>query len=465
ILGHPYYGSFGYQVTNFFAVSSRFGTPDEFKALVDTAHELGLLVIIDLVHSHAARNEVEGLSRFDGTPWQYFHDGPRGQHPLWDSRCFDYGKPEVLHFLLSNCRFWLEEYRVDGFRFDGITSMLYLHHGLNTAFSHYDRYFDESVDEDALAYLALANKLIHTVRPQAITIAEDVSGMPGLVAPLEEGGAGFDYRLAMGVPDCWFGLVRNVRDEDWSMGRLWYELTNRRAEERTISYVECHDQSIVGSKTFIFELADAAMYDHMRVGDQDFRVERAMGLHKMARLPTLATAAEGYLNFMGNEFGHPEWVDFPREGNGWSFHYARRQWSLRDDAGLKYHFLADFDRVMIELVGRRMGMARTVPRLLSVREDYKFLAFERNGLVFLFNFHPHRSLVDHAVPVPPGEYIHVMDTDESRFGGQRRIQPGQRYAALRRLERGEWVYSILVYLPCRTALVLEHIRPSSERSR
>ncbi|MGQ9663168.1 MAG: alpha-amylase family glycosyl hydrolase [Kiritimatiellia bacterium] len=465
VLEHPYYGSFGYQVTNFFAVSSRFGTPEEFKALVDEAHGLGLRVIIDLVHSHAAKNEVEGLSRFDGTTYQFFHEGQRGEHPLWDSRCFDYAKPEVLHFLLSNCRFWLDEYRVDGFRFDGITSMLYLHHGLGTVFTHYDQYFDDSVDEDAWAYLALANKLIHKVKPQAITIAEDVSGMPGLAAPLEEGGAGFDYRLAMGVPDGWFNLVRNVRDEDWSLGLLWYELTNRRAEERTISYVECHDQSIVGSKPLMFELADAAMYEHMRIGDPNLQVERAMALHKMARLATLASAGHGYLNFIGNEFGHPDWVDFPREGNGWSFQYARRRWSLRDNAELRYHLLAEFDRAMLELVGRRPGMEITLPRRLLIQEEHKVLGFERNELVLIFNFHPERSLVDYPIPVPPGEYLHRLDTDEPRFGGQGRIASGQCYFCQRRLQNGEWLYHILVYLPARTALVLERVPPAGTSGR
>ncbi|MBN1557886.1 MAG: 1,4-alpha-glucan-branching enzyme, partial [Lentisphaerae bacterium] len=287
---HPYYASFGYHVSSFFAASSRFGTPDALRRLVDAAHGAGLRVIMDLVHSHAVNNEVEGLSRFDGTPYQYFHAGPRGRHEAWDSRCFDYGKIQVLHFLLSNCRFWLDEYRFDGFRCDGVTSMLYHDHGFGPPFASYDRYFDGSVDEDALAYLTLANKLIHAIRPDAVTIAEDVSGMPGLAAPLAHGGTGFDYRLAMGIPDCWFKLARDTRDEDWNMGYLWRELTNRRQDERTVSYVECHDQSIVGSKTMIFQLIDAPMYDAMRVADRHPAVERGVALHKIIRLATLATA-------------------------------------------------------------------------------------------------------------------------------------------------------------------------------
>ena len=450
---HPYYGSFGYHVTSFFAASSRFGTPEEFKALVDEAHSLGLAVIIDLVHSHSAKNEIEGLSRFDGTSFQYFHAGGRGNHPAWDSKCFDYGKTEVLHFLLSNCRFWLDEYHVDGFRFDGVTSMIYLHHGLGDVFTTYDMYFNSTVDEDAVAYLTLANKLIHDVKESAVTIAEDVSGMPGLGAPLEQDGMGFDYRLALGIPDCWFKLVRDVNDDDWSMHHIWHELTNRRNDERTISYVECHDQAIVGSKTLIFELLDAEMYHFMQKTDDNATIERGMALHKMIRLATLATAGHGYLNFMGNEFGHPEWIDFPREGNSWSFSHARRQWGLRDSQELKYHFLADFDSAMLHLVIKD-GILKGNIRLLTVREDDHILAFERGGAFFFLNFHPTQSQSDYFIETPRGEYDHVLDSDQEMFGGQGRIRPGQKFVTERLLDYHLCREGIRVYLPCRTGMVL-----------
>lgn len=454
IMEHPYYGSFGYQVSNFFAASSRFGTPEELKALIDAAHGMGLVVIMDLVHSHAVNNEVEGLSRFDGTLYQYFHEGERGRHLAWDSRCFDYGKPEVLHFLLSNCRFWLDEYHFDGFRFDGITSMLYRHHGLGTSFSSYDDYFDESVDEEAIAYLTLANALVHSVRSNVITIAEDVSGMPGLAAPLEDGGCGFDYRLAMGVPDCWFKLVNDVNDENWNMGYLWHELINRRAEERTISYTECHDQALVGGKSLIFELIDADIYSGMHIGHSNIAVDRGMALHKMIRLATIATGSCGYLNFMGNEFGHPEWIDFPREGNSWSYHYARRQWHLRDDVDLKYRFLADFDRAMLKVVDENRIIVKAQARMLALCENDKVLVFERDGLFFFFNFHPSHSLADYTVATPPGEYQLVLDTDEVQFGGQDRLQSGQHYFTQPVKDGRELKHWLHVYLPCRTALVL-----------
>ena len=395
---HPYYGSFGYHVSSFFAASSRFGTPEDLKTMIDTAHGAGLAVIMDIVHSHAVSNQVEGLSHFDGTPYLYFHDGPRGHHIAWDSRCFDYGKLQVLHFLLSNCRYWLDEYKVDGFRFDGITSMLYTHHGLGTAFSSYADYFTDEVDEDALTYLALANQLIHSIRPDAITIAEDISGMPGLALPVSEGGWGFDYRFAMGVPDYWIKLLKDTQDDHWPMGGLWHELTNRRQEEKTISYAESHDQALVGDKTIIFRLMDADMYDHMAIDDDHLAVDRGIALHKMIRLITLATAGHGYLNFMGNEFGHPEWIDFPREGNSWSYAHARRQWHLVDDPNLKYRWLDSFDKAMLRLAKQVNLLGLSDPRLIREHADDKILVFERAGLVFAFNFHPTQSFSDYHIP-------------------------------------------------------------------
>ncbi|MBP7950783.1 MAG: alpha amylase C-terminal domain-containing protein [Verrucomicrobiales bacterium] len=450
VMEHPYYGSFGYHVSNFFAPSSRFGTPEELKELIDAAHGMGLAVIMDLVHSHAVKNEAEGLSRFDGSLWQYFHDGPRGFHLAWDSRCFNYGKDEVLHFLLSNCRYWLEEFNVDGFRFDGVTSMLYEHRGLGSTFTCYDEYFTPATDEDALTYLTLANRLIHEIRPHAITVAEDVSGMPGLGAAPEGGGVGFDFRLAMGVPDIWFKFAADTPDEDWNVEHLYYELTNRRADEKTISYVESHDQSIVGGKTMFFQLADAEAYDHMALDRHSLVIDRALALHKISRLFTLTTAGHGYLNFIGNEFGHPEWVDFPREGNGWSYHYARRQWSLRDNPMLKYGALAEFDRAMLEVAGALEVFAARPELLLSHVSDH--LLFYRRGPLFIaLNLHPTESFPGRSLPVPPGSYALVLDSDDPRFAGHGRLTPGQRFFSTPRQDGG---HEIQLYLPSRCALIL-----------
>ncbi len=447
---HPYYGSFGYHVSSFFSVSSRFGTPEEFKALVDAAHKMGLSIIIDLVHSHAVSNHVEGLAFFDGTHHLYFHEMPRGYHKFWDSLCFDYGKPDVLHFLLSNCRYWLEEYRVDGFRFDGVTSMLYLDHGLERAFTSYDDYFNDQVDEDALVYTTLANQLIHDINPNAVTIAEDISGMPGLALPLSRGGCGFDFRFAMGIPDFWIRLIKETRFEDWPTGSIWHELTNRRHEEHTISYAESHDQALVGDKTLAFRLMGADMYDHMAVDDDTLKVSHGMALHKIIRFFTLATAGSGYLNFMGNEFGHPEWIDFPRQENDWSYHYARRQWHLADDPGLKYGLLNNFDREMIRLV-KHSGILNTGEmHLLHEHDTDKVIAFLRCGLVFVFNFHPFTSHTDYLIHAQPGTYRMIFNSDLTEFGGHNRLIPGQVHHSLKKGETDV----LSLYLPSQCAFVL-----------
>ena len=221
---HPYYGSFGYHVSNFFAVSSRFGTPEDLKRLIDTAHGMGIIVILDLVHSHAVKNINEGINSFDGTTYQFFHEGGKGEHPAWDSKLFNYEKEEVWRFLLSNIRYWLEEFRFDGFRFDGVTSMMYTHHG-HTSFDHYEKYFEKDIEKSAILYLQLANTLTHQINTDAINIAEDVSGMPGLCRPIREGGIGFDFRLAMGLPEYWGKLVANQKDENWNVEEIWGKFT------------------------------------------------------------------------------------------------------------------------------------------------------------------------------------------------------------------------------------------------
>ena len=452
---HPYYGSFGYHVSSFFAASSRFGTPEELKRLIDQAHEMGVAVIMDIVHSHAVKNEVEGLGRFDGTPYQYFHGGERREHPAWDSLCFDYAKPSVLHFLLSNCKFWLEEYKFDGFRFDGVTSMLYRSHGLGEDFNGYGSYYNLNQDGDAICYLTLVNKLIHEVNPHAITIAEEVSGIPGLASKISDGGFGFDYRMAMGIPDFWIKYIKEVKDEDWKVGHIYWELTNRRADERTISYAESHDQALVGDKTIIFRLIDADMYWHMQKGDQNFRVERGIALHKMIRLVTSTTINGGYLNFMGNEFGHPEWIDFPREGNGWSYKYARRQWELVDNPDYIYHGLGEFDRAMIRLIHSVKHFNETPLYQLWDNEGDQVLAYQRNDLVFVFNFHGTNSYTDYGILAEPGSYKVVLNTDNPLFDGHGLIDESIEHFTQPAPEEYMGKQWLKLYVPARSAFVLK----------
>lgn len=461
---HPYYGSFGYHVSNFYAPSSRFGTPDDLRRLIDAAHEAGIAVIMDIVHSHAVKNENEGLGRLAGDPDQYFYPGARREHSAWDSLCFDYGKDEVVHFLLSNCKYWQEEFRFDGFRFDGVTSMLYYNHGLGQAFGSYADYYDGGEDTNAITYLTLANKLIHQVNPHAITIAEEMSGMPGLALPVADGGMGFDYRMAMGIPDYWIKTLKEKKDEDWKPTSIFWELTNRRADEKTISYVESHDQALVGDKTVIFRLIDKEMYWHMMVGDTDMTVARGIALHKMIRLVTIATINGGYLNFMGNEWGHPEWIDFPREGNGWSYKYARRQWDLVDRDDLQYKYLQAFDNAMVELVGGRYNFQALGIRKLWEKDDDQVLAFMRGDLVFVFNFNPAKSFDGYGILAPGGVYSTVLSTDDPAFGGYGNIDTSvTHFTTPDPLYSPGGVEWLRLYLPARSAMVLRKHRASRKK--
>ncbi|WP_018968782.1 alpha-amylase family glycosyl hydrolase [Rubritalea marina] len=447
---HPYYGSFGYHVSNFFAACSRFGTPEDLKFLVDTAHAHGIAVIMDIVHSHAVKNLAEGLNEFDGTDHQYFHGGSKGDHPQWDSKCFDYGKEEVQRFLLSNVRYWLEEFQFDGFRFDGVTSMLYDHHG-NIAFDHYDKYFSNGVDHDCVLYLQLATTLAESIKPGVLNIAEDMSGMPGLCRPIHEGGIGFSHRLAMGLPDYWIKLLKHKRDDDWNVEEIWETLTNRRHMEANIAYAESHDQALVGDKTLAFWLMDKEMYWHMALDDPHPVIDRGIAMHKLIRLLTSMIGGEGYLTFMGNEFGHPEWLDFPREGNNWSYHYCRRQWSLVDHPELKYKLLNAFDAAMIHSLEQHKILSAPQAKQLCAHPGDHVLAFERANVITAVNIHPTQSYTDYHIHVPHGgRYKVILNSDDPSFGGHDRIQSGMELDTV----DGAFGPALSLYLPCRSGYSL-----------
>ncbi|MBQ4641427.1 MAG: alpha amylase C-terminal domain-containing protein [Oscillospiraceae bacterium] len=457
IMEHPYYASFGYQVTNFFAPSSRFGRPEELKKLIDTAHAMGISVLLDVVHSHACRNTREGINEFDGTDYQFFHGGEKGNHPAWNTKCFNYDKNEVIHFLLSNLKYWLEEYHFDGFRFDGVTSMLYHDHGLGVAFTDQSKYFSMNTDVEAVTYLQLATTLTRQVKNDVILIAEDTSAIPGLCLSVEDGGIGFDYRLAMGEPDMWIRLLKEVSDQDWDINNIYYELTVRRPREKVIGYCESHDQALVGDKTLMFRLCDREMYTAMGKDSQNLTIDRGMALHKMLRLITMTLGGDGYLTFMGNEFGHPEWIDFPREGNGWSYHYCRRQWSLADDEKLRYSYLNAFEKAAVKLCKScRAFHSRDVQ--LQLHNGEKTVVYKKGGGVFVFNFHPTESYDGYFVKMPEaGEYDVVVSTDDFCFGGFGRVFH-QRYTAT--LQKDGRI-GFRLYLPSRTALVLKKVGKSN----
>lgn len=502
---HGYYASFGYQVTSFFAPPSRFGTPAELQALIDAAHGLGLRVLLELVHSHASSNAAEGLSGFDGSLLEgggYFLAGSDGWHAEWGTRMFDFGKLEVLRFLLAQLCWYAECYRCDGFRFDAVSAALYRHRSLGGAGTFergYAEYYDGSLDVAALTYFKVANYLVHElVSPPLLTIAEEYSGLPGLCAPVMHGGVGFDYRQAMGLPPLWQRLCATLCSDEGGdaggsvgsdaaggdasggvggdaasdvdgdvcdgrsatrgapgridMGALVASMCSRRSEERRVAYVECHDQSIVGGQSLAFRCMGAEMYGGMSrlVGPPSVAVARGMALHKLTRLLACALGGEAYLNFIGNEWGHPEWVDLPREGNGHSCDRARRRWDLADDPLLRYGELQAFDAAMHALHDAHPWLLADAPRGQGdggccCCEARQALWFARGGCWFAFNLHTSATaeLVWHArgpsSPLSPasvrtddlstsgeatpprsphGRARVLLDSDGARFGGR-----------------------------------------------
>jgi len=459
IAEHAHYGCFGYHVTSFFACASRQGTPEELKYMVDTAHGLGIIVLMDLVHAHASSNSLDGLAKMDGTDHCYTHGGAKGHHSEWDSKIFHVTKYEVLRFLLSNVRWWLEDYKFDGFRFDGITSMLYESHGIGKGYSGgYHEYFGPDASIENHIYLMLANHLIHEIVPSAVTVGEDVSGMPTLCRPVAEGGFGFDYRLAMAIPDMFIKLLKEGSDDSWDMGHIVHTLTNRRYKEKVIAYCESHDQCIVGDKTLAFWLMDAEMYTGMSLFSQpqaSMCVDRGLSLHKMIRLLVLGLGGEGYLNFMGNEFGHPEWVDFPRPENGWSYQHCRRRWDLGDDDLLRYKFFQEFDELMQACENRFQWLGSEYQYVTIKDQGDKVIAFERGDCVFVFNFHPCKSYEGYGVGTKWGEPLRcILDSDEGRFGGHNRLDYGHTNPFPTQPGTHKRPHSVKMYLPARTAQVL-----------
>eukprot|EP00792_Barthelona_sp_PAP020_P011594 TRINITY_DN568_c0_g1_i1.p1 TRINITY_DN568_c0_g1~~TRINITY_DN568_c0_g1_i1.p1 ORF type:complete len:703 (-),score=199.67 TRINITY_DN568_c0_g1_i1:15-2084(-) len=470
---HSYYASFGYQVTSFFAPACRSGNPEDLKYLIDKAHGLGVIVIMDICHSHASSNSFDGLNMYNGRSDCYFHstESGRGLHSEWNSRLFDFGNYETEKFLLSNTRYWLDVFHFDGFRFDAVTSLLYHHHGVGVGFTGaYHEYFGENsaVDYDGLAYLRLMNHLVHNVITlptvgneiprTAITIAEDVSGMPGMGRSVQDGGVGFDYRLAMALPDTWIKYMK-LKDEDWDMGHLTYTLQNTRSDEAVIAYAESHDQALVGDKTLAFWLMDKEMYSGMSILQAPSPiVERGISLLKLIRSLTMFLGGKSYLNFMGNEFGHPEWIDFPTPANGWSHHYCRRQWGLKSDGLLRYQHILHFDRKLMHLDAKYRLLEADIPAyVVLTHNEQKLISFDKKNLLFIFNFHPSSSFVDHKIPVRfAGKYTIVFHSDEIEDGGHDRIKLGGEFFTEVDNYMGQ-NQSLKVYIPSRCLIVLERL--------
>ncbi|XP_020575032.1 1,4-alpha-glucan-branching enzyme 3, chloroplastic/amyloplastic isoform X2 [Phalaenopsis equestris] len=369
LVEHRDYSSVGYRVTNLFAVSSRYGTPDDFKRLVDEAHGLGLLVFLDIVHSYAAADELVGLSLYDGSNDCYFHSGKRGHHKHWGTRMYKYGDVDVLHFLLSNLKWWVTEYLIDGFNFHSLSSMFYTHNGFATFSGEMEEYCNQYVDKDALIYLILANEMLHDVHPNIITIAEDIVDV----------------------------LVKNSQGSD-----------------KMLVYVENHNQSMSGGRSFADILLSKQAHKSSKREDM---VLRGSSLLKMMKLITFTISGPAYLNFMGNEFGHPNRVEFPSPGNNYSFSYANRQWDLPRNEGLHCDQF-NFDKDMTRLDEIEQILSKRLPNIHHVNDSVKVISYIRGPLLFIFNFHSEMSYELYNIGVEEaGEYQIILNTDETIYGG------------------------------------------------
>ncbi|KAK9673873.1 hypothetical protein RND81_12G195300 [Saponaria officinalis] len=454
VIEHKDYFTAGYRVTNMYAVSSRFGTPEDFKRLVDEAHGLGLLVFLDIVHSYSAADEMVGLSLFDGTNDCYFHTGKRGHHKYWGTRIFKYGDVDVLQFLLSNLRWWIEEYHIDGFQFHSLPSMMYTHNGFATFTGDFEEYCNQYVDRDALLYLILANDILHFLHPNIITIAEDATLYPGLCEPSSQGGLGFDYYVNLAAPEMWLSFLENVPDNEWSMSKIVTTLMgNKIYTNKMLLYAENHSQSISGGRSF------AEILFGTEVGSNEAsKLLRGTSLHKVIRLITFTIGGSAYLNFMGNEFGHPKRVEFPTSNNNFSFELASRRWDLLSDQGL-HQKLFHFDQDMMKLDQKEKVLSRGLPNVHHVNDDTMVISYTRGPLLFIFNFHPTDSYERYSVGVDEaGEYQMILNSDEEKYSGQGAINADQYFQRSIRKRIDGFQNCLQLPLPSRSAQVYKLAR-------
>jgi len=199
------------------------------------------------------------------------------------------------------------------------------------------------------------------------------------------------------------------------------------------------------------------MYTSMDKIQHTPAIDRAIDMHKLIRFSTLILASDGYLNFMGNEFGHPEWIDFPREGNGWSYKYARRQWSLAENGYLKYQWLENFDKAMLKFIRKYRVFSKPQAVSLWIDQEKKILAFSRGDLLYLFNMNTTQSFTDffmHAHTIGAGNYRAVFSSDDKEFGGQERVSKDYIYRTEEKKDKGT---GFEVYIPCRTVVVFQKV--------
>jgi len=399
VMEHPFAGSWGYQVTGFFAPTSRFGPPEDFKYLVDTCHQAGIGVLLDWVPGHFPKDGY-GLIRFDGTSL-YEHDDPRkGEHQEWGTLVFNYGRHEVRNFLLANALFWLDEYHVDGLRVDAVASMLYLDYS-RKAGEWLPNQFGGREHLEAIEFIRQLNVLVHERHPGAVTIAEESTAWPAVSRPVYVGGLGFTFKWNMGWMHDMLGYMsKDPVFRKWAHNDITFSMLYAFTENFVLPF--SHDEVVHGKRSMLTKMP----------GDE---------WQRFANLRSLYGFLYGHpgkkLMFMGSEFAQT------REWN----HDVSLDWHLLDypvHQGVQ-RLVADLNRVYREEAS--LHELDSVPAGFSWIDcndhESSVVSFLRRGrnpddfTVFILNFtpvprHPYR------VGVPRGgRYRELLNTDAAAYGG------------------------------------------------
>lgn len=400
VMEHPFYGSWGYQLTGYFAPSSRYGSPQDFMFLVDALHQAGIGVILDWVPSHFPSDE-HGLGYFDGTHL-YEHPDPRkGFHKDWNSLIFNYGRNEVRSFLISNALYWLDKYHIDGLRVDAVASILYLDYSRNHG-EWEPNEFGGRENLDAISFIKDFNDAVHTQQPHTFTVAEESTAFPGVTAPTYEGGLGFDLKWMMGwMHDTLSYFQKDPMYRSWHQGQLAFSIHYAFSEKFVLPL--SHDEVVYGKNSLINKMP----------GDE---------WQKFANLRLLFSYMWGHpggkLLFMGGEFGQ------------------QHEW--RHDFSLDWHEheQGNLQQGVSVLLQELNQLYQTEPALYQnnyAPEGFEWVDFNdmsnsvfcwlRKGsdtkeqLLFIGNFTPN-VLKNYRVGVPQsGRYAELFNSDDWKYGG------------------------------------------------
>ncbi len=393
---YPFDDSWGYQVTGYFSVTSRYGTPEQFKCLVDRLHQAGIRVIMDWVPAHFPRDQF-GLARFDGEPLYEYADTRLGEHAEWGTLVFDYSKKEVISFLISSAMFWVEECHVDGLRVDAVSSMLYLDYGRTDFVRNKD---GGNINLEAVAFLQKTNQIMSDRYPSVMMMAEESTAFPYVTQPVNKGGLGFSHKWNMG----WMHDTLKYMSLDYLYrkdhhNQITFSLTYAFSERYVLAF--SHDEVVHGKASLLGKMP----------GDQwrQFACLRLMLMYQIAH-------PGAKLNFMGYEIG--QFVE-------WRFKEELEWFLLEFEAHAKHHaFVAEMNHLYLQLPAFWEQDDSWNGFSWNKVDDYMnsvlaFSRFDKGGarILCIYNMTP-ATLPVYKLPVPGfGSYKVLLNSDDKRFGG------------------------------------------------